>query len=88
MSELIKEIQNALNGSVIKTSELLKHKKKLDDEYNDVTREYRELFQRIEIKLKEDRERFINECNHKYIRYSEYHNDRYFVCELCGHEKY
>lgn len=88
MSELIKHIQKALNKSDIETSELLEHQKKLHWEYNNVTHAYRELFQKVEMKLNENRERVIKDCNHKYSRISEYHNDRYFVCDFCGHEKY
>lgn len=88
MSDLIKEIQKALTNSHIESSELLTHKKKLDEEYNIVTTEYRHLFQQIEARMNENREKVVKSCNHKYSRISEYHNDRYFVCDLCGHEKY
>ena len=88
MSVLIKEIHQALNASNIETSELLEHKKKLDEEYNTITEEYRELYQKIETKMNENREKIVKNCNHKYSRISEYHNDRYFICNICGHEKY
>jgi len=88
MSELLKEIHQVLDKSDIKNDELLNYDKKLCDEYNIITEEYRQLFQKLKIKMKENRENVIKNCNHKYIRYSEYHNDRYFVCDICGHEKY
>ena len=88
MSELLKETNQILKKPTIEIDELLNYEKKLCNEYNIITQEYRELFKKIKIKIKKNREDTIKNCNHKYRRYSEYHNDHYFVCDICGHEKY
>lgn len=88
MSNLLKEIRDALDRNNIKNDELSNYDKRLCNEYNNITREYRELFQKIKIKMDENKKNIIKSCNHNYIRYSEYHNDRYFICDKCGHEKY
>ena len=88
MSELIREINSSLNTKTLTIEELQSLEKKLIEEYNNVTQEYRRLFQRIQNETTRKREEIIMNCEHNYIRYAEYHNERYFECDKCGHEKY
>jgi len=88
MSELIREINSSLNTKTLTIEELQSLEKKLIEEYNNATQEYRRLFQRIQNETSIKREEIIMNCEHNYIRYTEYHNERYFECDKCGHEKY
>lgn len=88
MSELIGEINSSLNTKTLTIEELQSLEKKLIEEYNNVTQEYRRLFQRIQNESRRKRQETIMNCEHNYIRYAEYHNERYFECDKCGHEKY
>ena len=88
MSETIEHTYFILNNYKQNTDEILKCEKKLIDEYNNITEDYRILFNKIKIQIKKNKDQIITKCDHNYIRYSEYHNDRYFICNKCGHEKY
>tara|TARA_Y100000389_G_C17431952_1_gene503206 strand:+ start:614 stop:880 length:267 start_codon:yes stop_codon:yes gene_type:complete len=88
MSALIESIYFILENYEKNTDDLLKCEKNLTNEYNNVTKEYRILFDKLKTQIKQNKEELIQKCDHEYIRYSEYHNDRYFICDKCGHEKY
>jgi len=88
MSKLIDHIYFILENYEKNTDELLKCEERLTDEYNEITKEYRILFDKLKTQLQKNKEEIIRNCDHEYIRYSEYHNDRYFICDKCGHEKY
>ena len=88
MSSLFKEIESSLNKKQIDIENISRLKEKLIVEYNSVTEEYRNLFQRIKHETDKKKKEMIEQCEHDYIRYSEYHNERYFICEKCGNEKY
>lgn len=87
MSNLVKEIDGYFNSSKMDIEKLLDCEKRLIDEYNEITKEHKRLFSKIETEIKTRRLEIIANCEHKYIRYSEYHNDCYFICEKCHHEK-
>ena len=89
MSELVKKINNSIDSKICNRdlNELDKHESSLIEEYNRITEEYRVLFKRISCEKKRITQNIIDNCSHNYIRYSEYHNERYFICEKCGHEK-
>ena len=87
MSILIKELNENLNND-ISIEKLLEYDSKLIEEYNTITQDYRRLFKIIDLKIKKKKQEIINNCQHNYIRYSEYHNERYFICDKCGNEKY
>ncbi len=55
--------------------------------YNNLTQPYRNLFNRIDTIKKNIRKHEIEICNHDFERFSEYHNDVYFVCRKCNYEK-
>lgn len=88
MSALIKEINFSLNTKPLTIEELRDLEAKLIEEYSNVTKEYRCLFHKIKNETDKKRQEKIMNCEHNYIRYSEYHNERYFICDKCGHEKY
>lgn len=88
MSKLIKEIEFSLNEKMITIEELNILEERLREEYNNITEEYRTLFHKIKGETKKKKREIIMKCDHNYIRYSEYHNERYFVCDKCGNEKY
>lgn len=88
MSGLIKEIKHSLDTKKLSLEELHYLEEKLTKEYNNITEDYRNLFYIIKNKTHEKNQEAIAKCNHNYIRYSEYHNERYFQCDKCGHEKY
>ena len=57
------------------------------DNYNTLTRRYRLVFSMFqEMKKKKERD-IISNCQHDYIRISECHNDSYYICNKCGHER-
>jgi len=88
MSKLIKEIENGLADANIDLEKIIEYEQKLVKEYNIITEKYRILFRKIDTKQKIKRQKIIDNCSHNYIMYSEYHNDKYFVCDKCGHETY
>lgn len=88
MSDLIKKINSSLNATNLTIEELASFEEKLTEEYNNITEEYRCLFHKIKKETHNRRQEQIMNCVHKYIRYSEYHNESYFICDKCGHEKY
>lgn len=90
MSELVKEINISIVNKIHKDdlNELYNYESKLTKEYNCITQEYRTLFKRLSYEKKRIKQNIIDNCTHNYIRYSEYHNDRYFICDKCGNEKY
>tara|TARA_Y100000389_G_C17267310_1_gene416117 strand:- start:118 stop:381 length:264 start_codon:yes stop_codon:yes gene_type:complete len=87
MSELIKEIESILDKNNVSVEELYILEDKLSKEYNIITEGYRTLFHRIKNVTCEKRQEMIMKCQHHYTIYTEYHNERYFVCNKCGHEK-
>tara|TARA_A100001015_G_C14808662_1_gene639947 strand:+ start:166 stop:432 length:267 start_codon:yes stop_codon:yes gene_type:complete len=88
MSELISKIYFILDNYKKDTKELLKCEENLRNEYNEITKEYRILFDQIKVQVQKNNKEIMQNCEHQYIRHSEYHNDRYFICDKCGHEKY
>lgn len=88
MSKLIDHIYFVLDNYETDTNELLKCEERLANEYNEITKEYRILFDKLKKQLQKNNEEIIQNCDHQYKRYSEYHNDIYFICDKCGHEKY
>jgi hypothetical protein len=88
MSILIEEIKTAMNNPQLDIDELVRLEGRLTEEYNSITEDYRMLFGRIKTDKLKKSQQLIKNCQHNYIRYSEYHNDRYFICGICGHEKY
>ena len=59
----------------------------LIDEYNKLTQPYREKFSKLTNLRKSIIKKKIDNCVHDYERFCEYHNDRYYICRKCGHEK-
>jgi hypothetical protein len=88
MSILIEEITTAMKNPQLDIDELVRLEGRLTEEYNRITEDYRMLFGRIETDKLKKRQQLVKNCQHNYIRYSEYHNDRYFICSICGHERY
>lgn len=87
MSTLIDEIENGLTDMNTDLEKIIEYEQKLTEEYNAITEKYRILFHKIKVERQNKKQQIINNCSHKYVRYSEYHNDRYFICDKCGHEK-
>jgi len=87
MSKLIKQLEEHLSNSNMNMEEIIQYETKLSNEYNKVTEEYRIMFSRLEIEHNKKQQQIYNDCSHKYKTFCEYHNERYFVCEICGHEK-
>lgn len=88
MSALIKEIETDLADKNIGLEKVEECEKKLADEYNTITEKYRILFDKLACIRQRKAQEIIDSCSHNYTRYSEYHNERYFICNKCGHEKY
>lgn len=57
------------------------------DEYNRITLPYRDIFLKIDKLRKDIREYKINNCDHEFERFCEYHNERYYICKKCNYEK-
>ena len=87
MSDLIKEINSSLNKNKLTIEDLTCLEDKLTQEYDNITEGYRCLFRRLKNEINKKTQESILICNHDYIRYAGYHNERYFVCDKCGHEK-
>ena len=87
MSKLINEINNVLGDTQPDLNTIIELEEKLIVEYNLITKDYRNLFEKMCEKKKMLQEETIANCVHNYIRYSDYHNERYFICDKCGHEK-
>ena len=57
------------------------------DEYNKITLPYRDVLLKLD-KLRKDIHNYkINNCEHEFERFCEYHNDRYYICKKCNYEK-
>ena len=83
-----KKVEKIVN-SVDKLSkeEIIKYNDIVTTEYNKITEPYRIVFMKLE-KLKEEEEKRKREkCNHCFTKYSEYHNESYYICDNCGYEK-
>tara|TARA_Y100000768_G_C23974695_1_gene682460 strand:+ start:1601 stop:1870 length:270 start_codon:yes stop_codon:yes gene_type:complete len=59
----------------------------LIDEYNEITLPYRDIFLKIDKLRKDIRKYKINNCDHEFERFCEYHNERYYICKKCNYEK-
>ena len=93
MSEIVNKLKQKFDSRDVDSlpfpiEELNKFEEKLREEYNSITSEYRILFKQIGTEINKSIEHKRRTCSHNYIRECEYHNDRYFICDKCGHEKY
>uniref|UniRef100_A0AB39JFU6 Uncharacterized protein n=1 Tax=Florenciella sp. virus SA2 TaxID=3240092 RepID=A0AB39JFU6_9VIRU len=79
--DFIKNKQNVTIQDVTKI-ELL-----LSEEYNKITAPYRKRLSILNELKKELHKKMIDNCDHDYERFSEYHNDRYYICKKCCHER-
>ncbi len=57
------------------------------NEYNKITLPYRDVLIKIDKLRKDIRKYKINNCDHEFERFCEYHNDRYYICKKCNYEK-
>ena len=57
------------------------------NEYNKITLPYRDVLIKIDKLRKDIRKYKINNCEHEFERFCEYHNDRYYICKKCNYEK-
>ena len=64
-----------------------KYENFLIEELNQVSTPYRTALHRLSLIRKALREECIRNCEHDFERFSEYHNDVYFICRKCGYEK-
>jgi len=60
---------------------------KFIEEYNVITQPYRDIFAKISQEFKRREQEKCEKCSHVWERESGFHNDRYYVCKLCGMEK-
>lgn len=72
------------NGDEYKLTQI---EKELIDEYTKITLPYRDIFLKIDKLRKDIRKYKINNCDHEFERFCEYHNDRYYICKKCNYEK-
>lgn len=88
MGDKISEIKHWLddNKNTATVEELIVKKNQLTYEYNKITNPYRKIFRDISDSISKKNKEKIQNCNHKYTRYCEYHNESYKICDLCGHE--
>lgn len=88
MGDKISEIKHWLddNKNTATLEELIVKEKELTYEYNKITNPYRKIFRDISDSISKKNKEKIQNCNHKYTRYCEYHNESYKICDLCGHE--
>lgn len=88
MSVKINEIEQWMKVNKYTTSieELIIKESQLINEYNKITYPYRKIMTDMSDIITEKKREKIKNCKHRYIRYCEYHNDRYKICDLCGHE--
>ena len=57
------------------------------EEYNKITQPYRIIISKLS-KLREECDKRTKEnCKHCFTRYTEYHNESYYICNICGYEK-
>lgn len=87
MSILIKQLEKELSNPDINLEKIKEYESKLAEEYNYVTEEYRHMFCKLQIARENKQQQLFDKCSHKYTTYSEYHNERYSICDKCGHEK-
>ena len=85
----LEKIREKLNNSPIHELKdtLNVYEEFLINELNKVSNPYRNTLIQITKIQKHIRNEEIANCKHDYERFCEYHNDRYFVCRICGHEK-
>ena len=57
------------------------------NEYNKITLPYRDVLLKLDKLRKDIRKYKINNCDHEFERFCEYHNDRYYICKKCNYEK-
>ena len=67
---------------------LSQYERMVIEKYAEVSQPYKCLLSRIQNISKEIREKEIADCDHEFERFSEYHNDRYYICRKCQCEKY
>lgn len=67
--------------------DIIAYKEKIIIEYNKLTEPYRMLMMKVDEKIENKQQQIYRECSHDYERFSEYHNERYYLCRICGHEK-
>jgi len=88
MGDKISEIKHWLddNKNTATVEELIVKEKQIIQEYNKIISPYRKLLRDISESISKKNKEKIQNCNHKYTRYCEYHNESYKICDLCGHE--
>ena len=57
------------------------------EEYNKITLPYRDVLIKIDKLRKDIYQHKIDNCDHIFERFCEYHNDRYYICKKCNYEK-
>lgn len=91
VTEIEKKLCKHLNGNCYNYNELynkcdITHTK-ISNEYSKLIEPYRNLFNRIDTMKKNIRKHEIDNCNHDFERFCEYHNDVYYICKKCNYEK-
>jgi hypothetical protein len=56
-------------------------------EYNAITEPYRAIFSKISQEFKRRQTEKCEKCNHVWEKEPGFHNDKYYICKLCGLEK-
>jgi hypothetical protein len=94
MDEKTKSIEKELNDFVLSNNNSEFKNKYLTYHYficeriNEVSKPYKEVLNKLSDISISVKEKEIADCVHDFERFTEYHNDRYFVCRKCGFEKY
>lgn len=85
----LESIRDKLNNSPVHEWEahIDRYETFLTEQFNRVSLPYRTAILQLDAIKKARHDERIRNCQHDFERFCEYHNDVYFVCRKCGHEK-
>ena len=85
----LETIREKLNHSPVHEweAEMEKYEGFLIEQLDIASRPYRIALNRLSAIRQARHEECVRNCDHDFERFCEFHNDVYFVCRKCGHEK-
>jgi|TARA_B110000285_G_scaffold25144_1_gene24165 transcription initiation factor IIE alpha subunit len=89
MNKITREMKSWLkeNKDTASMEELKLKSEMMCEAYNHYTSPYRNTMAQVDEAIKKKRQNEIKNCVHVYECESGYHNERYYICKKCGHEK-
>jgi hypothetical protein len=85
----LETIRDTMNNSPVQEweADMDHYESFLIEQYNRVSSPYRDAMLKLDAIRKARHEERVRICDHDFERFCEFHNDVYFVCRKCGHEK-